>query len=92
MCPDLPAQSKEFATADCVSQAIVHLSCRPGSLGKAFHLVPPPPQRPDLNGFFDLLVSRGYPLVRLPYAQWCEQLLARIRRSGDSPFLPSCRC
>ncbi|MDC0679233.1 non-ribosomal peptide synthetase [Sorangium atrum] len=86
--PDLPAQSKEFVTVDYVSRAIVHLSCRPGSLGKAFHLVPPSSQRLDLNGFFDLLVSRGYPLVRLPYAQWCEQLLAWIRRSGDSPFLP----
>ncbi|WP_437854740.1 non-ribosomal peptide synthetase [Sorangium sp. So ce363] len=86
--PDLPAQSKELVTVDYVSQAIVRLSCLPGSLGKAFHLVPPPPQRLDLNGFFDLLVSRGYPLARLPYAQWCEQLLARIRRSDDSPFLP----
>ncbi|WP_437991504.1 non-ribosomal peptide synthetase [Sorangium sp. So ce145] len=86
--PDLPAQSKELVTVDYASRAIVRLSCRPGSLGKAFHLVPPPRRRLDLNGFFDLLVSRGYPLARLPYAQWCEQLLARVRRSGDSPFLP----
>ncbi|WP_437589350.1 non-ribosomal peptide synthetase [Sorangium sp. So ce1000] len=86
--PDLPAQSKELVTVDYVSQAIVRLSRLPGSLGKVFHLVPPPSQRLDLNGFFDLLGSRGYPLARLPYAQWCAELLARIRRSGDSPFLP----
>jgi thioester reductase-like protein len=86
--PDLPAQSKELVTVDYVSQAIVRLSCRPGSLGKAFHLVPPPSHRLDLNGFFDLLGARGYPLVRLPYAEWCEELLTRIRRAGDNPFLP----
>ncbi|WP_437675479.1 amino acid adenylation domain-containing protein [Sorangium sp. So ce131] len=86
--PDLPEQSKEFVTVDYVSQAIVHLSRRPGALGKVFHLVPAPPHRLDLNGFFDLLGAYGHPLVRVPYARWCEELLKGIRRSGDSPFLP----
>ncbi|WP_437755356.1 amino acid adenylation domain-containing protein [Sorangium sp. So ce1389] len=86
--PDLPDQSKEFVTVDYVSRAIVHLSRRPEALGKAFHLVPAPSQRLDLNGFFDLLGSCGYPLVRLPYGRWREELLTQIRRSGDSPFLP----
>ncbi|WP_165374563.1 MULTISPECIES: non-ribosomal peptide synthetase [Sorangium] len=86
--PDLPEQSKEFVTVDYVSRAIVHLARRPGALGKVFHLVPAPPQRLDLNGFFDLLGAYGRPLLRLPYARWCEALLKRIRRSGDSPLLP----
>ncbi|WP_437967165.1 amino acid adenylation domain-containing protein [Sorangium sp. So ce260] len=86
--PDLPAQSKEFVTVEYVSRAIVHLSRRPGSLGKVFHLVPAPPHRLDLNGFFDLLGACDHPLVRLPYARWREELLKRIRRSGDSPLLP----
>ncbi|WP_437952734.1 amino acid adenylation domain-containing protein [Sorangium sp. So ce296] len=86
--PDLPEQSKEFVTVDYVSRAIVHLSRRPGALGKVFHLVPAPSHRLDLNGFFDLLGSYGHPLSRLPYARWCERLLKRIRRSGDSPLLP----
>ncbi|XYI02142.1 amino acid adenylation domain-containing protein [Sorangium sp. So ce1128] len=86
--PDLPEQSKEFVTVDYVSQAIVHLSRQPGSLGKVFHLVPAPPHRLDLNGFFDLLGACSHPLARLPYARWCEELLKRIRRSGDSPLLP----
>ncbi|XYH97433.1 amino acid adenylation domain-containing protein [Sorangium sp. So ce1128] len=86
--PDLPEQSKEFVTVDYVSQAIVHLSRRPGALGKVFHLVPPPSQRLDLNGFFDLLGSHSGPLARLPYARWSEELLKQIQRSGDSPFLP----
>ncbi|XXX76424.1 amino acid adenylation domain-containing protein [Sorangium sp. So ce134] len=86
--PDLPEQSKELVTVDYVSRAIVHLSRRPGALGKVFHLVPAPPHRLDLNGFFDLLGSCGRPLSRLPYARWCEELLKRIRRSADSPWLP----
>ncbi|MGK4008680.1 amino acid adenylation domain-containing protein [Sorangium sp. So ce1036] len=86
--PDLPEQSKEFVTVDYVSQAIVHLSCRQGSLGKVFHLVPAPSRRLDLNGFFDLLGAHGYPLERLPYARWREALLKEARRSRDNPFLP----
>jgi amino acid adenylation domain-containing protein/thioester reductase-like protein len=86
--PELPDQSKECVPVDYVSRAIVHLSHRKRALGKVFHLVPPPPQRVDLLGFFELIRAFGYPLKKLSYDRWIGELIKQIKRFPDNPLLP----
>jgi amino acid adenylation domain-containing protein/thioester reductase-like protein len=86
LCPDLPNQRKEFVPVDYVSKAIVAIGARADTDGRAFHLVPPDPQRSvDLNGFHDLLRQCGYSLETLPYARWVERLMEECR-SRDNPL------
>src|SRR5262249_4656278 len=86
--PDLPDQSKEFVPVDYVSRAIVFLARKRGARGKVFHLVPPPQQRVDLLGFFEMLCASGYPLQKLAYYRWIGGLMERLRRSPNNPLLP----
>lgn len=86
LCPDLPNQRKEFVPVDYVSKAIVAIGARADTDGRAFHLVPPDPQRSvDLNDFHDLLRQCGYSLETLPYPRWVERLMEECR-SRDNPL------
>jgi thioester reductase-like protein len=67
---DFPIES---APVDYVSGAIVHLSLRPESLGRAFHLV-----HPDALSWNELcewmIRSQDYPLRLVPYGEWKAEL------------------
>lgn len=86
--PDLIDQKKEFIPVDYASQAIVHLSNQRESLGKVFHIVPPPAKNVDLISFFELICSFGYPLKKVPYSQWKEEFLKYTKQSQDNALFP----
>ncbi|MDZ7963243.1 MAG: amino acid adenylation domain-containing protein [Aulosira sp. DedQUE10] len=89
--PELVDQKEELIPVDYATRAIVHLSKKPESLGKAFHIVPPPDQNIDLIQLFEFICGYGYQLKKLPYTQWKDELIANLRHSQENvlhPLLP----
>lgn len=62
----------DMLPVDYVARAMVYLSLRPESAGKAFHLIHPQPASSDL--LFEACQSAGYAVERVPYATWFEKL------------------
>lgn len=71
---------------DYASRAIVHLSQKPDSIGKAFHLVHPQPTSSNL--LIENLRSRGYSIQRLSSEEWLDQLLFIAERSPHHALYP----
>jgi thioester reductase-like protein len=71
----------DVAPVDYVSRAIVHLSRKDGSTGRAFHLSNPSPIH--WSTFVDLMAAWS-PLEELPFAEW----VARLRQQTDNELLP----
>ncbi|BAY79067.1 amino acid adenylation domain-containing protein (plasmid) [Nostoc linckia NIES-25] len=89
--PELIDQKEELIPVDYASRAIVHLSKKQESLGKAFHIVPPPDYNLGIIELFDFICSYGYQLKKLPYTQWKDELIANFRDSQENvlhPLLP----
>ncbi|WP_445628037.1 amino acid adenylation domain-containing protein [Nostoc sp. DSM 114167] len=89
--PELIDQKEELLPVDYASRAIVHLSKKQESLGKAFHIVPPPDENIGLIKLFEFICSYGYQLKKLPYTQWKDELIANFRHSQENvlhPLLP----
>lgn len=86
--PDLVDQKEELIPVDYASQAIAHLTRQPESIGQVFHLVPQPGQNVDLVTLFGLIQDYGYPLKKLPYPEWQEELLNQTRHSQDNALYP----
>jgi amino acid adenylation domain-containing protein/thioester reductase-like protein len=72
----------DMVPVDFVSRAIVHLSLKPDSLGKNFHLVNPRPS--GLNRLLDQIRSFGYTVERLDYERWRARLLDEAAREADN--------
>lgn len=69
--PDLDVMA-DLVPVDYVSGAIVHLSRRPETIGKVFHLANPSPLR-----FADLVAwagGRGYALECVPFERWRSEM------------------
>lgn len=79
--PDLDYQF-EMAPVDYISQGIVYLSHRSQSLGQTFHLMNPQPVH--LHQFIEWLQAAGYPVQKIPYKQWLEQLRGPTVSSSHS--------
>jgi thioester reductase-like protein len=75
--PDLDT-TEYFIPVDYASRAIVHLSRKKESQGKAFHVVNP--QHIPLVDFFELIRSFGYPMKKLPYTRWKDELISHTRK------------
>jgi amino acid adenylation domain-containing protein/thioester reductase-like protein len=86
--PDLVNQKQDFITVDYASKAIVHISRKQESLGKAFHIVPLASQNINLLQLFELISAHGYQLKKVPYSQWIDELTNRARYSHNNPLLP----
>ncbi|WP_375492804.1 amino acid adenylation domain-containing protein [uncultured Nostoc sp.] len=89
--PELIDQKEELIPVDYAARAIVHLSKKQESLGKAFHIVPPPDQNIPIIELFEFICSYGYQLKKLPYTQWKDELIASFRYSQENalhPLLP----
>lgn len=86
--PDLVDQKEELIPVDYASRAIAHLTRQPESIGQVFHLVPQPGQNIDLVTLFGLIQAYGYPLKKLPYTEWKEELLKHTRHSQDNALYP----
>lgn len=75
----------DLSPVDYNSRAIVYLSQQKASLGKAFHL-----QNPHLlhwNELTEFICSLGYPVQRVSYETWQEQL-SHERENPLYPLLP----
>lgn len=88
--PVLQHFSVDITPVDYVSQAIVHLSQQPTSIGQAFHIV-----TPHLLPWRELLQwvnEFGYPLQVVPYEQWQTELIriasSQNRENALYPLLP----
>jgi amino acid adenylation domain-containing protein/thioester reductase-like protein len=89
--PDLVDQKEEVIPVDYASQAIAHLSRKPASIGKVFHIVPANVPNLSLDELFGLVARGGYPLQKVPYEQWKAALLRETKRFPDhalSPLVP----
>ncbi|MBN3941890.1 non-ribosomal peptide synthetase [Nostoc sp. NMS9] len=86
--PELIDQKEELIPVDYATRAIVHLSKKQESLGKAFHIVPPPDQNIPLIELFEVICSYGYQLKKLPYTQWKDELIASFRHSQENVLHP----
>ena len=71
----------EMTPVDFVAGAILHLADDPGAAGGTFHLVNPEPVEADR--VFGWLEEAGYPLERVPYAEWIEA----VRGGADDALL-----
>lgn len=69
--PEIPAWRLEMTPVDFVAAAIRHISERPDSFGKAYHLANPEP--PLADEVFDHLENLGAPLERLEIGEWMEE-------------------
>ncbi|MEH2267248.1 MAG: amino acid adenylation domain-containing protein [Nostoc sp.] len=86
--PDLVNQKQDLITIDYASKAIVQISRRKESLGKAFHIVPLASENIDLTRLFDLISTCGYQLKKVPYEQWTNDLINQGRYSQKNPLFP----
>ncbi|MDZ8187534.1 MAG: amino acid adenylation domain-containing protein [Nostoc sp. ChiSLP02] len=86
--PELIDQKEELIPVDYAARAIVHLSKKQESLGKAFHIVPPPDQNIPIMELFEFICSYGYQLQKLPYTQWKDELIASFRHSQENALHP----
>ena len=76
----------DIMPVDYVSQAIVHLSRRPVSLGKVFHLFNPQPMQ--WRELADFIRAYGYPLRQIHHEAWQEVLGSVVARSPDNALFP----
>jgi thioester reductase-like protein len=72
-------------SVDYVSQAIVHLSKQPESIGKAFHLVNP--VKTPFRDIFEMFRAHGHPLEEVSNEQLRQRLAARIAVTRDPDLL-----
>ena len=76
----------DILPVDYVSQAIVHLSQQPASLGKAFHLIHPQPVSSEV--LFAACRTAGFPIQRVPYEQWHTELIEISKGENEHPLYP----
>ncbi|MBI1930565.1 thioester reductase domain-containing protein [Candidatus Poribacteria bacterium] len=76
----------DMVPVDYMSKAIVQLSKQPESLGKVFHVTNPNPIHS--SELFDWIHAFGYPLRRVPYDTWTEELCGAeaFQENALSPF------
>ncbi|MEB3357175.1 MAG: thioester reductase domain-containing protein [Synechococcales bacterium] len=80
------AMPLDILPVDYVSKAIIYLSQKNQSQGKAFHLIHPQPASSD--GLFAACRTAGYPIQRVPYEQWYGKLRAIAQGTQDHPLYP----
>ncbi|HLO86980.1 MAG TPA: thioester reductase domain-containing protein [Nostocaceae cyanobacterium] len=73
----------DMSPVDYVSKAIVYLSRKQTSIGKAFHLQHPQPV--SLKSLVDWIRSFGFSLEMIPYEQWQAELMNNVT-SQDNPL------
>ncbi|MBH8576366.1 thioester reductase domain-containing protein [Nostocaceae cyanobacterium CENA369] len=84
--PELINQKQDLITVDYASKAIVQISQKKESLGKAFHIVPLASENIDLIKLFELISACGYQLQKVPYSQWTDNLINQAQYSQSNPL------
>ncbi|MEM6840429.1 MAG: thioester reductase domain-containing protein, partial [Cyanobacteria bacterium P01_C01_bin.120] len=87
--PDLAQFKNQVITVDYASRAILHISQQPESSGGTFHITPwSSTQDFAWNDLFEWAQDYGYPLRRLSYGRWKEQLSQHCRHYQDNALYP----
>jgi thioester reductase-like protein len=76
----------DILPVDYASRAIVHLSQKPESLNRTFHLIHPHPVSSDV--LFEELRAWGYGVERIPYDRWYAKLLEIAQASPEHALYP----
>ncbi|PYO45265.1 MAG: hypothetical protein DMD33_00045 [Gemmatimonadetes bacterium] len=76
----------DCATVDYASKAFVYISRKPDSIGKIFGAVCPWPVH--IRNVIDWISEAGYPVERVPYPEWREQVLAEVAPNPEHPLYP----
>jgi len=85
--PALIAQERlELTPVDYVSQAIVALSRRKTSPGRAFHLFNP--VTISIGELIDYANASGYPVQQVAYDDWADKLAEAIEETTDNALVP----
>lgn len=80
--PTWESFEENLIPVDYTSKAIVYLSQKEDSFGKAFHLINP--ESVPLGDIFNWVRSLGYDLEEIDYTQWRSQLI----EAPDNPLYP----
>lgn len=75
----------DMTPVNFVAQAMVYLSRQQSSLGKVFHLLNPQPIH--WSDIFDMVIEAGYPVMKLPFADWIDSL-DRYADPDTNPLYP----
>jgi thioester reductase-like protein len=76
----------DMTPVDFVARAVVHLSMREESVGKAFHLFNPSPL--SLTETIEWLRSVGYAVRSIPFTEWREEVRQRVPRQPEHALYP----
>jgi amino acid adenylation domain-containing protein/thioester reductase-like protein len=83
---DLPL---DFVPADVCAATIRHISVSQEATGRTYHLASP--KQAPLSSLVDRLRDQGYPVSRIPFADWVSELAREAARDPSHPmaaFLP----
>lgn len=69
---------------DLVSRIIVEASMDARARGQAVHVVNP--RWHEMDALVNFIESRGYPLERMDYQQWLDQLTIHVKQHTDHPL------
>lgn len=72
----------ELVPVDYAAAAVARIALRPGVPPSTFNLTGA--RSVSMNEVIDLIIACGYPLERLPYAEWHERLMAAIERGEEN--------
>ncbi|AKT40132.1 amino acid adenylation domain-containing protein [Chondromyces crocatus] len=86
--PALPRQRKVILPVDYASAAITSIALNPQAVGGTYHIVPSPAHDVELIQFFEWVVDAGYPLKKLPYADWVDRVVRCVETTPYNPLLP----
>ena len=82
LCPDIRLPL-DFLPADCLARAIGHISTHHPARGEVYHLTNP--RSTLLDSLAERLRLRGYPIHKIPYAEWIAML---VRYAAGHPTDP----
>ena len=77
---------QDIIPVDYAVRAIIHLSLQQNSWGQTFHLTHPQPV--STNIFYEKLLTLGYPIQKIPYEQWHQQLLNIAANNPEHALYP----
>jgi thioester reductase-like protein len=76
----------DLLPVDYVSRALVALSLKPDTIGKTFHFIHPEPISSEV--LFEACEAANYPIRRVPYPAWYQQLIAIAQDDPEHPLYP----
>jgi thioester reductase-like protein len=85
LCPDV-ALPLDFLPADCLVRALGHISTRHPAHGEVYHLTNPRPTL--LDSLATRMRLRGYPVQKIPYAEWIGALVRYAAGHPTDPMTP----